>query len=66
MESQLIYRFCHEKMGLGIDADIHKADELYQEIRRIELYDAIPWKVFMIYKDKECADSLLKQLLQLM
>ncbi len=66
MESQLIYRFCNEKLGLGIDADIHKADRLYPDIRRIELQDAIPWKVFMIYRKNEQGRSLVDRLAQIM
>lgn len=66
MESQLIYRFCNEKLGLGIDADIHKTDRLYPDIRRIELQDAIPWKVSMIYRKKEQDRSLVEQLAQIM
>ena len=66
MESQLIYRFCNEKLGLGIDADIHKADRLYPDIRRVELQDAIPWKVSMIYRKKEQDRSLVEQLAQIM
>lgn len=66
MESQLIYRFCNEKLGLGIDADIHKTDRLYPDIRRVELQDAIPWKVSMIYRKKEQDRSLVEQLAQIM
>lgn len=66
MESQLIYRFCNEKLGLGIDADIHKADQLYPDIRRIELQDAIPWKVSMIYQKNEQDRFLVERLTQLM
>lgn len=66
MESQLIYRFCNEKLGLGIDADIHKTDRLYPDIRRVELQDAIPWKVSMIYRRKEQDRSLVEQLAQIM
>lgn len=66
MESQLIYQFCNEKIGLGIDADIHKADILYPDIRRIELYDAIPWKVFMIFQKKENSRSVIERLADIM
>lgn len=66
MESQLIYRFCNEKLGLGIDADIHKADRLYPDIRRVELQDAIPWKVSMIYRKKEQVRFLVERLAQIM
>ena len=66
MESQLIYRFCNEKLGLGIDADIHKADRLYPDIRRVELQDAIPWKVSMIYRKNEQDRFLVERLKQIM
>ena len=66
MESQLIYRFCNEKLGLGIDADIHKADRLYPDIRRVELQDAIPWKVYMIYRKNEQEKFLVERLAQIM
>ena len=66
MESQLIYRFCNEKLGLGIDADIHKTDRLYSDIRRIELHDAIPWKVSMIYRKNEQDRFLVERLKQIM
>ena len=65
MESQLIYRFCNEKLGLGIDADIHKIDRLYPDIRRIELHDAIPWKVSMIYRKNETDRFLVERLAQI-
>lgn len=65
MESQLIYRFCNEKLGLGIDADIHKTDRLYPDIRRIELHDAIPWKVSMIYRKNETDRFLVERLAQI-
>ena len=65
MESQLIYRFCNEKLGLGIDADIHKTDRLYPDIRRIELQDAIPWKVSMIYRKNETDRFLVERLAQI-
>lgn len=66
MESQLVYRFCNEKLGLGIDADIHKTDRLYPDIRRIELQDAIPWKVYMIYRKNEQGRFLVERLAQIM
>ena len=45
MESHLIYRFCQEKAGIGIDADIHGESELPEGLHKIELCDAIPWKI---------------------
>lgn len=62
MESRLIYRFCSERLGLGIDADIHKDDGLYPNVKKIELYDAIAWKVYMIHKKNDADKSLAKRL----
>lgn len=55
MESQLIYRFCQEKAGIGIDADIHEESELPEGLRKIELCDAIPWKISLICR-RDSAD----------
>ena len=41
MENSLIYRFCQEKIGIGIDADVYPEKELLAGLRKIELYDAI-------------------------
>lgn len=49
MESQLLYRFCQEKAGIGIDADIHRDNFLLNDLHRIELSDAIPWKISLVY-----------------
>ena len=35
MENSLIYRFCQEKIGIGIDADIHQEKELPAGLRKI-------------------------------
>ena len=48
MENSLIYRFCQEKIGIGIDADVHPEKELLAGLRKIELYDAIPWKINLV------------------
>lgn len=48
MESSLIYRFCKEQAGIGIDADIHKSPELLGDLHQIPLRDAIPWKISLI------------------
>ncbi len=54
MESQLIYRFCQQKIGLGIDVDIHDKEMNYGNLKRIALYDSIPWKISLaIRKDRK-------------
>lgn len=50
MESQIIYHFCRQKTGLGIDADIHRDKLLLDGLRLIELRDSIPWKISMIIR----------------
>lgn len=50
MESQIIYHFCRQKIGLGIDADIHQDKILLDGLRLIELRDSIPWKISMIIR----------------
>lgn len=54
-ESQLIYRFCQEKAGIGIDANIHEESELPEGLRKIELCDAIPWKISLVCR-RDSAD----------
>lgn len=52
MEGQLIYRFCKEKIGLGIVVDIHK-DEIRKEgLRMIGLADSLPWKISVIAREE--------------
>ncbi len=48
MESQIIYHFCRQKIGLGIDADIHQDKIMLDGLRLVELRDSIPWKISMI------------------
>ena len=50
MENSLIYRFCQEKIGIGIDADVHPEKELLAGLRKIELYDDIPWIIWSAVK----------------
>lgn len=64
MESQLIYRFCQEKAGIGIDADIHSKENLPDTLHKIKIRDAIPWKISLVCRnsnaDKEIITRLLK------
>lgn len=62
MESSLIYRFCKEKMGIGIDADIHHDQNLLEPLHKIPIIDAIPWKISLVYKQKMENENLIKQL----
>ena len=62
MESSLIYRFCKEKMGVGIDADIHHDPKLLEPLHKIPIKDAIPWKISLVYKENIKNENLIKQL----
>ena len=62
MESQLIYRFCLQEAGIGIDADIHRDNFLLRNLHRIELYDAIPWKISLIYNRSISNNEVFKKI----
>ena len=57
MENSLIYRFCQEKIGIGIDADVYPEKELLAGLRKIELYDAIPWKINLVCRKNTVNDN---------
>ena len=62
MESSLIYRFCKEQMGIGIDADIHHDPKLLEPLHKIPIKDSIPWKICFVYKESMKKDHLIAQL----
>ena len=62
MENPLIYRFCKEKIGIGIDADIHPEEELPASLHKIELYDAIPWKINLVCRKNTVNDKVISRL----
>lgn len=61
MESQLIYRFCREGLGIGIDVDIHQTELNLKGIKRIALSDAIPWKIFLVIRRDRLEEKQLRQ-----
>ncbi len=61
MESQLIYRFCREGMGVGIDVDIHQTELNLKGIRRIPLSDAAAWKIFLVIRKDRLKEKMLRQ-----
>lgn len=63
MESQLIYRFCREKLGIGIDTNIHKQDISMDHLRRIKLYDAFPWSISIVCREDRKKEPVIKKLL---
>ena len=62
MENSLIYRFCQEKIGIGIDADVHPEKELLAGLRKIELYDDIPWKINLVCCKNTVNDKVISRL----
>ncbi|MDE7313102.1 MAG: LysR family transcriptional regulator [Eubacterium sp.] len=65
MESQLIYRFCREKMGIGIDVNIHKNEIKMDGIHRIMLRDAVPWRISVVCRKDRREERAIKKLLEL-
>lgn len=63
MESQLIYRFCREKMGIGIDTNIHKQDIRMDDLHRIKLQDAFSWKISVVCREDRKKEKVIKKLL---
>ena len=62
MESSLIYRFCKQKMGIGIDADIHHDPKLLESLHKVPIKDAIPWKISLVYKEMMKKEEIISQL----
>ena len=65
MESALIYKFCHAREGIGVDADIHADTALYPELRRVELRDAIPWTVSLVCHESEKDNPAIAEVLEM-
>ncbi len=65
MESQLIYRFCRQKIGLGIDVDIHEEEMNIGCLRRVPLYDSIPWKISLIARKDRMNDPHIQKALRI-
>ncbi len=60
MESPLIYRFCREGLGLGVDVDIHQSEVSLQGLRRVPLMDSIPWKIYLILREDRLEEKALQ------
>lgn len=65
MESQLIYRFCREKKGIGIDVNIHKNVIKMDGLQRIQLWDAVPWKISIACRNDRRQEKAVKRMLDL-
>lgn len=65
MESQIIYHFCRQKIGLGIDADIHQDKIMLDGLRLVELRDSIPWKISMIILSDRIKEKAVQGMVEL-
>lgn len=65
MESQIIYHFCRQKIGLGIDVDIHRDKIRLDGLRMIELRDSIPWKISMVIRSERMKEKAVKGMAEL-
>ncbi|MDO4941912.1 MAG: LysR family transcriptional regulator [Lachnospiraceae bacterium] len=63
MESQLIYKFCEEKMGVGIDVNIHDCSKHSKNLRCIVIEDSIPWKLYMVCKSDRHKEPLIQAIM---
>lgn len=60
MESSLIYQFCQEGRGIGIDAAIHPVEA---PLRQIPLRETSPWQVSFVCPQKRAEEPLFQELL---
>lgn len=51
-----------KKIGIGIDADIHLKEELFEDLKKIELIYAIPWKLTLVYRENTVNDDIISRL----
>ena len=63
MEASLIYRFCHEQMGVGVDVDIHLREMLKTSLRLVPIKDSIPWVVYAVCRKDRTDDPEIRLLL---
>ncbi len=64
MEGQLIYRFCKERIGLGIVVDIHRDDIRTDGLRMISLSDSQPWKISVIVREERKEEKGILELVR--
>lgn len=65
MESQVIYHFCRQKIGLGIDADIHQDKIMLDGLRLVELRDSIPWKISMVILSERTKEKAVQGMVEI-
>lgn len=64
MEGQLIYRFCKERIGLGIVVDIHRDDIRTDGLRMIGLSDSLPWKISAVVREERKGEKGILELVE--
>lgn len=65
MESQIIYRFCKQRLGLGIDVNIHQDEISMEGLKLIELQDSIPWTISIIVRNDRKKEYLINEMINL-
>lgn len=65
MESKIIYRFCKQKVGLGIDVNIHQDEIAMDGLKMIELHDSIPWKISIVIRNDRKEEYAIRSITEL-
>ena len=64
MESSLIYKYVAEKLGIGVDIDIHDQRMFNLPVRLIELKDSIPWSICFVCPEENKEHPIVKELIK--
>ena len=60
MESRLIYHFCQERVGIGIDVNIHAAPP---PLRYVPITEGTPWRIFFVCKKEKRGKPLFQEII---
>ena len=60
MESRLIYHICQERVGNGIDVNIHAAPP---PLRYVPITDGTPWRIFFVCKKEKRGEPLFQEII---
>ena len=60
MESRLIYHFCQERVGIGIDVNIHAAPP---PLRYVPITEGTPWRIFFVCKKEKRGEPLFQEII---
>lgn len=64
MESSLIYKYSSERLGIGIDIDIHDHSIFKLPVRMIKLRDSLPWSVCFVCPEENREHPVVQELLK--